>query len=58
MFTIKYNSYSKEYIVHKDNIKCAIMKNNNLILTDGFIFSIADICTILDKCNYSYKNII
>ncbi|WP_154694987.1 hypothetical protein [Clostridium botulinum] len=55
MFNVKYNSHSKEYIVYKEDTTCAIMKNNNLHLINGFIFSIADICKILDKCNYSHK---
>lgn len=52
MFSAKYNSYSKEYIVYKNNKECAIMTDNNLILKSILsIDEIHEICEMLDFFN-------
>lgn len=52
MFTVKYSSYTKQYCIYKDNVKCAIYKNDILNLTTQFTFTIDDICEILHLCNF------
>ncbi len=52
IFTAKYNSYSKQYCIYKDNIKCAIYKDDILNLKTKFTFTINEICEILHLCNF------
>lgn len=51
MITARCNTNSKEHIIFKNNIHCATMKNYNLMLKPNFIFTIEEICEILDCTN-------
>ncbi|EQB4340919.1 hypothetical protein ACYJ2U_001638 [Clostridium botulinum] len=48
MFTSKYNPYIKEHTVYKNGQKCATMKNYSLILDSNGLFTIDEVCQILD----------
>lgn len=46
MFTFKYDSYTKDYIIFKDNEVCAKMTRCNLILET--MLTMGEVCDILD----------
>lgn len=48
MFTAKYNSNTKELVIYKNNKQCAVKTEHNLIFSPNFVFSIEEICIMLD----------
>ena len=52
MFSVKYISQNKKYLIYKNNIPCATYQNDILVLKHEYTLSINEISDILDLCNF------
>ena len=50
MITSTYNSYAKKHIIYYGNKECAILTRNELILISKKLYTISEICEMIDCC--------